>query len=186
MAPALKGKLLVATPTLEGPTFSRTVIYMVEHSVEGGVGVVLNRPTEAPLDEPFPTWSSFAADPRVLFIGGPVQTDGVLCLGRVTGAATDDETVGLTLLPGGLALVDLERHPLDMPVVQELRIFAGYSGWGPRQLEREIVGGSWFVVETEAGDVLTRDPDDMWRRVLRRQGGKLALFANAPPELSLN
>ena len=186
MPASLKGRLLVATPTLEGPTFSRTVIYMIEHGANGALGVVLNRPSEVGVDAPFPTWASFAADPRVLFVGGPVEAEGVLCIGRVTGVAAGDDVPGINLLSPGLGLVDLERHPLDVPVVQEMRIFLGYAGWGPRQLEGEIVSGSWFVIDAAPGDVHWPSPATLWRTVLRRQGGKLAMFANAPPDLGLN
>lgn len=187
MPSPLKGRLLVATPTLEGAAFARTVIYMVEHTDDGALGVVINRPSEVSVDGPFPTWSSFASDPRVLFLGGPVQPDALLCIARVTGAAAGaEELVGISLLSPGLGLVDLERHPLDVPVVQEMRVFLGYAGWGPRQVESEVVRGSWFVVDADPGDVLTPAPEALWRTVLKRQGGKLALFANAPPDLELN
>ncbi|HEY0398309.1 MAG TPA: YqgE/AlgH family protein, partial [Acidimicrobiia bacterium] len=65
-------------------------------------------------------------------------------------------------------------------------VFAGYAGWGPGQLEGEIDAGAWFVVVAESGDALSGDPAQLWKRVLRRQGGRLALVAAYPNEPNLN
>ena len=70
--------------------------------------------------------------------------------------------------------------------VLALRVFRGYSGWGPGQLDSELVEGAWMVFAAESGDVFSPDPDDLWRAVVRRQGGKVAWLANAPDDLSSN
>ena len=84
-------------------------------------------------------------------------------------------------LIGRIGTVDLGRDPHDARAdVEAVRIFAGYSGWGPSQLEAEIEAGGWFVVDAHADDLLTADPSGLWRTVLRRQGGDLAIAANYP------
>ncbi len=90
-------------------------------------------------------------------------------------------------LVGELGTLDLERDPDDLAItVEAVRVFAGYAGWGPGQLEREIEAGAWFVVLAESGDALSGDPGLLWKRVLRRQGGRLALVAAYPNEPGLN
>jgi putative transcriptional regulator len=67
-----------------------------------------------------------------------------------------------------------------------VRIFRGYAGWGPGQLEGEIESGAWLVLDAEPDDVFAAEPDELWRSVLRRQGGRLAWLASAPDDLSAN
>ncbi|MEW5534654.1 YqgE/AlgH family protein, partial [Streptomyces virginiae] len=88
---------------------------------------------------------------------------------------------------GAIGLVDLEAPPeLLASALGGLRIFAGYSGWGPGQLEEELGEGAWYVVESEPGDVSSPDPERLWRSVLRRQRSELAMVATYPDDPSLN
>ena len=88
---------------------------------------------------------------------------------------------------GDLGSVDLTRDPaLAASRVVKARVFRGYSGWAPLQLEDELEEGAWMVLPAEAGDVFTPHPDALWRAVLRRQGGRLAWVADAPDDLSSN
>ena len=73
-----------------------------------------------------------------------------------------------------------------MPTVDTIRVFAGYAGWGPGQLDGEVAADGWFVVASEPGDAWTREPGDLWREVLRRQRGTSRLFADYPADPSLN
>jgi putative transcriptional regulator len=67
-----------------------------------------------------------------------------------------------------------------------MRVFAGYSGWSPGQLQREIDDGGWYVVDSEPGDAFDIDPKQLWRRILRRQTGRLALVATFPEDPAMN
>lgn len=181
----LTGKLLVATPVLEHPTFRRTVILMLDHTEEGALGVVVNRPSEVPLEAVLPQWREYASDPGRLYTGGPVSPESALCLAQVPGDSREPE--GVRRIIGGLALVDLDSTPDDLKgLVSGLRVFAGYAGWTGDQLEGEIGEGSWFVVDAEAGDAFTADPEQLWPQVLRRQGGRLAWMAGYPVDPDLN
>jgi putative transcriptional regulator len=153
---------------------------MLEHSDDGAIGVVLNRPSETELDDVFPEWRSVASPPGVVFVGGPVSPDAVIALGR-GGAACD----GFLDIGGDLGSVDLSSDPLDVDL-ERLRVFAGYAGWAAGQLEQEIDQGAWFVVTTERADPFVDDPTDLWRAVLRRQHNRVAMFANYPDEISSN
>ncbi|SEF90556.1 putative transcriptional regulator [Thermomonospora echinospora] len=184
------GRLLVATPQLEDPNFRRSVVLVVEHDeVEGTLGVVLNRPTEVPVDHVLPPWAELATGPSVVFQGGPVALDSALALARVPG---EDEPLGWRALDGDtdvgrVGLVDLDAPPgLIAAEVIQLRVFAGYAGWGAGQLQSEIEEGAWYVVPGEAGDVFAGDPERLWQAVLRRQSGDLAFVATFPDDPSLN
>jgi putative transcriptional regulator len=184
------GRLLVATPQLEDPNFRRSVVLVVEHDeVEGTLGVVLNRPTEVPVDRVLPPWAELATGPSVVFQGGPVALDSALALARVPG---EDEPLGWRALDGDtevgrVGLVDLDAPPgLIAAEVIQLRVFAGYAGWGAGQLQSEIEEGAWYVVPGEAGDVFAGDPERLWQAVLRRQSGDLAFVATFPDDPSLN
>jgi len=181
----VKGKLLVAMPGLEDPNFFRTVVLVLDHTDDGAVGVVLNRPSAASLAEPLPAWAELAAEPAVVFVGGPVQPEAAIGLARQTGESGAPD--GFSALFGELGTVDLERPPTAVaPTVDRVRVFAGYSGWGPGQLEEELAADGWFVVDADATDVWSSSPREMWRTVLRRQRGQLQVFADFPLEPGTN
>lgn len=181
----LQGKLLVAKPSLADPNFARSVVFVLAHSEQGALGLVLNRPTITPLANPLPEWDDLATGPAVVFVGGPV-TEGTICLARVK-SEIGVPSNGYLPLQGSLGTVDLASDPAFVaPWITALRIFAGYAGWAPEQLEDEIGQGAWWVFEIDEGDIFDADPPGLWKRTLRRQGGDLALVAAYPPDPSLN
>jgi putative transcriptional regulator len=167
---SLAGRLLLATPGLTEPTFARTVVLVLAHSEDGALGVVLNRPGGLSVGEVLPHWAHLAAPPDQVFIGGPVQPDTALCL-----AAT----------PDGWRTLDVDEDPATTDVTR-IRLFAAYAGWSPGQLEGEIEAGGWYVVDAQNGDPFTASPDDLWRRILRRQGGRMALESTSPVDPTQN
>jgi putative transcriptional regulator len=181
---SLKGRLLVATAAMGDPNFDRTVIMLLEHTPEGAVGVVLNRPSTIEFIDPLPDWYGFAAYPPVVFVGGPVSQGAAIGLAR---ARDPRPTSGFTPVVGEIGTVDLNLDPDEVAVgVEEVRVFSGYAGWGESQLEEEIEAGAWWVVEAELDDAMCARPQSLWASVLRRQPDRLALFANFPPDPSLN
>ncbi len=192
---SLTGRLLVATPALADPNFDRAVVLVLDHDADGSLGVVLNRPTPIGVGDILESWAALAGEPGVVFQGGPVSLDSALGVAVVpgeahehgTGAAAEEGLLGWRRVHGAIGLVDLEAPPeLLAKVLGSLRIFAGYSGWGPGQLEEELVEGAWYVVESEPGDVSSPDPRRLWRAVLRRQRNELAMVATYPDDPSLN
>lgn len=178
------GKLLIAEPMLGDPNFDRAVILMVEHNDEGALGVVLNRPSDLQVRMVLAEWRDLAADPPVLYVGGPVEPNGVLALARRRGEA---ELQGWAPVVGDVGMFDLHVDPATLaPVVAGVRFFLGYAGWGPGQLESELEAGVWLVVDAFADDVFASDPDEMWRSVLRRQQGEVSMLANFPAHPSMN
>ena len=181
-----KGRLLVATPPLDDPNFDRTVIYVLEHRDDGALGVVINRPSDESLYEPLDRWIDLQAEPDTIFMGGPVEPDDLIALAHATHPVTEP-TDELAPVSGLVASADLTTDPMLLAgLVESVRVFRGYAGWGPGQLEDEIESGSWLVLDAEPDDVFAPEPDELWRSVIRRQGGRLAWLASAPDDLSSN
>jgi putative transcriptional regulator len=194
-AESMRGHLLVATPALTEPTFARTVILLLEHSADdGALGVVVNRPMAAPLADVVPAVEELASEPRVLFEGGPVSRRTAIALGLLgpglvgpglvaAGAPAD----GWSPVVPPLVTVDLDHDPALLAAsLRALRVFAGYAGWSPGQLEGEIAEGSWYVVDALPDDPFVQQPQRLRTLVLRRQGWPLAAAAHSPADPSLN
>ena len=167
----MRGQLLIATPPLSDPNFDRTVVLLLEHDDEHALGVVLNRPSDLAVAAALPGWEHHVQEPAVLFVGGPVG---------------DGTGVAVTQLGDGPDIVDLNLDPADLSLDGPVRIFLGFSGWGPGQLEDELAAGAWVVADALPGDLHATAPHRLWRDVLRRQGGSTAWLANAPVDLRMN
>ena len=163
---SLKGRLLVATPELTDPNFFRTVLLLLEHGAQGSLGIVLNRPTRAELATTLPDWSALIAEPARFFLGGPVEPQAVIGLGRCLDAPP---TEAWQPVLGDVGVVDLQAGPAAAPPsLREVRVFNGYAGWGASQLESELIAGGWLVTDAEPGDGFTSSPDALWSRAQRR------------------
>jgi putative transcriptional regulator len=181
----LAGQLLVAKPRLGDPNFHRTVILVLNHGDDGAFGVVLNRPVDADVHVVLPAWHEAVTPPSVLFQGGPVGLDGAIGVVTFPVGAVLPATVDRLVGPFGL--VDLDSEPAELPgLVTGVRVFAGHSGWGAGQLEDELEQGAWFVLPALPSDAVTSDPAMLWRQVLRRQGGDLAIVSTFAEDARLN
>ncbi len=187
LPPVTPGSLLVAAPGLGDPNFSRTVVYMIEHRPQGSLGVVLNRPGQAAVRDVLPRWAGLTSDPGTMFVGGPVEARTALCLAALRTGETGRGLGGLMPVRPPVQLVDLDSDPAPLAQrLRGLRIFAGYSGWDAGQLGGEIARGDWYVVPGLPDDLLTTVYDQLWERVLRRQGVPLALLATFPRDPAWN
>ncbi len=181
----LQGMLLVAKPGLVDPNFSRSVVLLLAHGDQGALGLVLNRPSPAPVTTALPEWAELASPPRTVFVGGPV-VEGTICLARLKSEVAVPAS-GYLALQGALGTVDLDTDPSFVaPWIERLRIFAGYAGWGAGQVEDELAQDAWWVLPPVDEDVFAAEPATLWKAVLRRQGGRLAVVSALPPEPSLN
>ncbi len=179
------GKLLVASPALTDANFDRTVVYLCSHTDDGSLGIVLNRPvTDIEAADHLPGWASYLTPPSLLFRGGPVEPTTALALARALDVPGGP---GWSLVTGRTGLIDLRQDPAEVgPRLASLRLFAGYSGWAAGQLEGEIEAEGWFVMNTRSSDLFTATPETLWRDVLRRQRGELAIYADFPRERNVN
>lgn len=181
------GTLLLANIDLHEPTFRRSVIYVVEHNDGGTLGVVLNRPSETAVYNVLPQWAKLATKPKTMFIGGPVKRDAALCLATLRVGVDVNDVPGLRHVQGRMVMVDLDAEPDDIaPVVEGVRIYAGYSGWTIGQLDGEIERDDWIVLSALPSDVLVEPRADLWARVLRRQPLPLSLLATHPIDVGRN
>jgi len=178
----LQGKLLVASPTLLDPNFARTVIAIANHDEDGALGIVLNRPSDTEVAEAVPDLAEVVEADEVVFVGGPVQPASIVVLAQFA-----DPGQAAYLVTGDVGLVG-DATGLDHldEVTERRRIFAGYAGWGPGQLEAELAAGAWVVADFRLDDAFAVEPTELWRTVLRRQPGRVAWLANYPDDPSVN
>jgi putative transcriptional regulator len=178
---SLRGHLLIAGPSLLDPNFWRTVVLVGEHSEEGALGVVLNRSSETPVEEALPELTLLAEDLGAVHVGGPVQPSAVVVLADFV-----DPHAAETLVLDSVGFLPSEVEPDTLGELRRARVYAGYAGWGPGQLDGELDEGSWIVEPARPEDVFTDDPESLWSEVLRRKGGPFAVLAAMPPDPSLN
>ena len=178
---SLKGQLLVAGPGLLDPNFRRTVVLVGEHTDEGALGVVLNRASEATVEDAVPELSPLIDDAELVHVGGPVQPSAIV----VVADFADPQQAGALIL-GSVGFLPAEVDPDTIGELHRARVFAGYAGWGPGQLDEELDEGSWIVEPALEEDVFTVDPEELWSDVLRRKGGPFEVLALMPPDPSAN
>ncbi len=172
---SVRGKLLVASPALPD-WFQRTVILIVEHADEGAFGLVLNRPSETTVGDAVPVLAEVADSGQPVYIGGPVQEDGVVALAEFA-----DPDASPRIVVGDVGLVNLDDPPGGL---ERIRLFAGHAGWGAGQLDGELEEEAWILTEPEPDDAFSEG--DLWAQVLRRMGGQYELLARMPPDPSVN
>ena len=180
---SLQGQLLIAAPTLEDPNFLRTVILVTEHSDAGAMGVVLNRPSPALVGDAVPELAEAAGgDECPVYLGGPVQTEALIVL-----ADFRDREAAAAIVVADVGLVSADSETSELAdITRRARVFAGYAGWGPGQLEGEVEEDAWIVEPPVPAELFATDSDGLWRAVLERKGGRFALLARMPLDPSLN
>jgi putative transcriptional regulator len=178
---SVRGQLLIAGPTLEDPNFWRTVVLVVEHSEEGALGLVLNRPSESTVAEAVPQLLELADADDDILVGGPVGQSAVIVLADFE---EPDEAALLAFDSVGV-LGGASSDPLGAGV-RRARIFAGHTGWGPGQLDHEVERGDWILEPARYSDAFAPEPSELWTEVLERKGGSYALVARMPEDPSLN
>ena len=180
---SLRGHLLVSSPKVLDPHFRRTVLLIAEHTEEGAMGFVLNRPATVTVGEAVPDLAWLADEDDQVHVGGPVASQSVIVL-----AEFDEPSLAAMVVTGELGFIPAEPGDTEAltAATRRRRVFAGHSGWGPGQLEAEMDEDSWIVVPVLPDDVFSDDPDRLWRDVLRRAGGDHLLMATLPMDPSLN
>jgi putative transcriptional regulator len=177
-----RGKLLIAGPGLLDPNFWRTVVLVVEHSEDGALGLVLNRPSETSVHEAVPQLDELVDGGEPLYIGGPVQPSSVIILARL-----EDPGDAALLAFDDIGVIGAGSESDPPPAgVRQGRAFVGHSGWGPGQLDGELERGDWITEPARREDAFSEEPRELWQSVLTRMGGSYALVARMPPDPSVN
>jgi putative transcriptional regulator len=175
VAESLRGKLLIAAPSLFD-YFRRTVVLVLEHSSDGAMGVVLNRESETRVAEAVPVLAPFSEPEELVRIGGPVAPQAVVALGEFE----DIDEAG-THVVGSLGTLDPDAQNQSL---RRIRVYAGYAGWAPGQLDGELEQEAWVVIPARPGDPF--EDGDIWSDALRRKGGSYTLLSTMPADPSLN
>ncbi len=176
-----RGQLLIAGPSLSDPNFWRTVVLIVEHSDDGALGLVLNRPSETTVGETVSELESLLDLDDPLYIGGPVQPSALIVL-----AEFDDTESAALIAFEDIGVLGGDAAEGTPPPVRRGRAFVGHAGWGPGQLDSELERGDWILEPAEREDAFTQSPQELWPAVLTRKGGSYALVARMPPDPSVN
>jgi len=178
---SLTGHLLISSAGLFDPNFRHTVVVIGTHNEEGALGVILNRPTAIPIEDAVPPLVELTGPDAPLFEGGPVQPEQPVLVVE----AGDRVALDVPILDG-VGILAGEVDAGLRPDIRRARVFAGYSGWGPGQLEDELAADSWIVEPARPEDVFTDDPTGLWKRVLLRKGGEYRRIAMIPKDLRVN
>lgn len=162
-----RGKFLVANRNLVDPRFQETVVLLIDYSAEGAAGLIINRPTKVPLSELLPAVPGLRERRDVAYYGGPVEGHRMLMLIR---SGERPEESGRVF---GNVYVSASRDTLESVIGsrmtdKELRVFVGYAGWMPRQLDREITRGDWLIMSADEGSIFEKKPSEIWRDLFRR------------------
>jgi len=177
----LRGRLLISSGGLYDPNFRHTVVLVGEHNADGALGIVLNRALNVTVEQILPPLSTLVPQGEALFQGGPVQPENPVLLAELVRPELADilvfESVGFLV---GEVPADIQ------PNILRARVFAGYSGWGPGQLETEMDVDTWIVEPARVDDVFTNAPDLLWSRVLERKGPEYRSMSRMPYDPSMN
>jgi len=177
------GRLLVSEPSLTDRFFSRSVVLLAEHDTEGSFGLIINKPSEIKLSQITDEFPGF--DPTI-YLGGPVKVENLYFL-----HTKGEEVAGsLKILDGlywGGEVGKIKEMIRSKRVTEkDIRFFIGYSGWQPKQLERELTENSWLVLNTSAEEVLKITTENTWRKILVSMGDDYAPWVNYPEDPQMN
>ncbi len=179
-----KGRILISEPTLKDFYFSRSLVLLIEHSIDNGsFGLIINRPVHLKLNE---VVKDFPENNFPLFLGGPVHPDRLFYLHTLGEQLPGSMKVFGDVYWGGDIKKLMELIDLNVVTPDQVKFFIGYSGWEKGQLTREMREKSWIVSQPSESMVLSNHPENMWRSTLRKMGNDYAIWSNYPADPILN
>lgn len=179
----LRGQLLLDSGQLRGSFFQRTVVLICEHDAEGAFGLVLNRDTGSTVGDMIVADLPDRVKECPLYLGGPVQPTALSFL------HTDSFIPDANVLPNlslGHSLDALAEIGDSFSATRKVKLFAGYAGWSPGQLEDEMKREAWLTHPASPELVFETHPEQLWRMILQQKGWKYKLLSQTPDDLSLN
>ena len=176
-----KGKFLVASRRLRDPNFSETVVLLIEYGQDGAMGLVINRPSKVKLSTVFPDVKELKQRKDTIYVGGPVAVNQMLMLIRSNQAPAASNPVIENVYISSSWKV-LEGLIKKANAEQRFRLFAGYAGWAPNQLDFERTRGDWHVLKADADSVFAHDPTALWQELIRRATVKWVRLEKTSPK----
>lgn len=178
-----KGKILISEPFLNDPNFKRTIILLAEHSEEGSVGFVLNKPTDVKISQMINEFPDFNS---LVYYGGPVQLNTLQFIYRGENVIDGSIEIMPGLYWGGS--FDILKTLIESNSVSpsDFRFFLGYSGWDDGQIDDELELNSWIIAGATIENIFSDEPDNLWREVVKKMGKKFAILASFPDNPSVN
>jgi putative transcriptional regulator len=165
--PIAEGRILVADRYLEDPNFAESVILLIRYDKDGTVGLILNRRTDVPISRVLKPLKEAAGHADPVFLGGPVDFAGAMALLR-----TADKPDGAKKVSSGVYLLSskelLQKNLSTTAAADTFRVYLGYAGWAPGQLESEVGAGAWKTIAGSAERIFDRDPDSLWTRLIHQ------------------
>lgn len=177
------GRLLISEPFMNDQYFGRSVVLLCEHNTEGTVGFILNKPMVLSINE---AMDDFPHIDGHVYFGGPVQSNMIHFIHRLGDKLPGSFEIANGIFWGG----DFETLSFLIDTKQvngnDVRFFAGYSGWEPKQLKKELKEKTWIIGQGDLKYLFSKDPDHLWREVLKNMGKEFSVIANFPEDPSLN
>lgn len=180
---AKQGRVLISEPFLNDTYFKRSVVLLTEHSEEGSIGFVLNKPVDLSVND---VLSDFPEIETEVSIGGPVNTNTIHYIHTLGELIPNSVRVLKNLYWGGDFEVIKDLIRAGKIKGHEIRFFLGYAGWSPKQLENELSENAWLVSEMKAEQIMCSPGDDLWKEILEKSGDKYRTWVNFPENPSLN
>ena len=174
------GTLIIASPEISNGLYAKSVILVCEHSAEGTIGIIINKPLPTQSPEEKIAIERLEDHQIITLLGGPIHPDEAFMLHNNPKLKEDSVILGKDVYLGSLLPID----PEDLE--HSMRLIFGYSGWGPNQLEKEITKGLWIEAKTDQEHVFFEPLDKQWHEILKTLGGKYRALASFPTRLDLN
>jgi putative transcriptional regulator len=178
-----QGRILISDPFLADAYFKRSVVLLTEHNEKGTVGFVLNKPVEVAVNE---ILAGFPEMDTSISVGGPVGTNAVHYIHTLGEVIPESVKVTGNIWWGGDFDVVKDLIRVGKLNRDNIRFFVGYSGWEPKQLDREISESSWLVSELDSNLIMNSRDKDFWKEVLISMGGRYKLWTNFPENPGMN
>ena len=162
-----KGKFLVASRNMQDPRFMETVVLLLKYDTKGATGLIINRPTEVKISEVFPDIAGPQQKTAFFLIGGPVAINQVFILLRSGSPVEDAENIFRDVHVSPYMSV-LRRVFSGNTEEENFRVYAGYAGWMPGQLDLEVSRGDWHILQADAETIFKTKLSEIWSELISR------------------
>lgn len=176
------GKILVSEPSLQDRFFHRSVVLLADHNKDGTFGLIINKPSKILLSQVTDDFPSFNP---MIYIGGPVMVDNLYFIHTKNGVEGSYKIIDGLYWGGDVATIR-QMIMQDKLGDNDIRFFAGYSGWGPKQLDSELAVNSWLVMDASVKQVMSANSRTLWKNLVLSQGDEYAVWVNYPEDPDMN